>query len=77
MNATDLHASSHVLLLSSSLASAGYQTEAQVLEVKFQNGTTYRYFDVPSDVFASLLAAESKGRYFNAHVRGHFDYRRL
>lgn len=77
MNATDLQASSHVQLLSSSLASAGYQTEARVLEVKFQSGATYQYFNVPRDVFAELLAAESKGRYFNANVRACFDYRRL
>lgn len=66
----------HVSVASSSLASVGYRAHDRVLEVRFQRGVVYEYLDVPEDVFASLLTADSKGRYFNQAVRNCFEYRR-
>ena len=34
----------------------------------------YRYFDVPYSVFDELMSAESKGAYFNEHVRDMYAY---
>ncbi len=42
-----------------------------------RNGASYRYFVVPPAVVAALIAAESKGAYFNCHIRGRFRYQRL
>jgi hypothetical protein len=66
----------HVPVASSSLASVGYRAHDRVLEVRFQRGEVYQYLDVPEHVFGSLLAADSKGRYFNQAVRNCFEYRR-
>lgn len=38
---------------------------------------TYAYFGVPADVFIALLNAESRGRFFQRHVIGKYDYTAL
>lgn len=61
---------------SSSLASVGYDPAAALLEIEFLSGAVYRYADVPDRVYRALMAAESKGRYFSQHIRGHYRFRR-
>lgn len=61
---------------SSLLASIGYSIDA-TLELEFRSGAIYRYFEVPQAVFEGLIAAESKGAYFNRNVRSRFRYNRL
>lgn len=56
-------------VVSSDLASVGYDDEAMVLELEFRNGGVYRYYAVPSAVHDGLMSAQSKGRYFNASIR--------
>lgn len=62
---------------SSSIAAIGYSRVSRVLEVHFVRGTRYRYFDVPDGIVGSLLAASSKGSFFNERVRGQFRYERV
>jgi hypothetical protein len=64
---------------SNHVAAIGYDPEHQVLAVQFVRtpGTTYRYKAVPADVAAAFLAAESKGKYFEAHVRGLYDFEKV
>jgi hypothetical protein len=59
---------------SSVIGAVGY---SRVLEIQFESGRVYQYYDVPQDVFEGMLNAESKGRYFNAHIRGKFDYQEI
>lgn len=44
-----------------------------VLEVEFKNGSTYRHHDVPSGVFNEMLAADSKGKFYNSAVKSQFE----
>jgi hypothetical protein len=60
---------------STSIAAIGH--EDGVLEVEFRNGGVYRYHGVPKAVFARLLAAESKGRFFNRRVRDAYRCERV
>jgi KTSC domain len=60
---------------SSSIDSIGY--EKNVLEVRFRNGGLYQYFDVPEQMLALLMQADSKGRFFNQHIRGAYPSTRL
>jgi hypothetical protein len=60
---------------SSSIAAIGH--EADVLEVRFRNGGVYRYHGVPKAVFARLLSAESKGRFFNRRIRDAYRCERV
>ena len=57
---------------SRALAAVGYSKRLRALEVEFKRGGTYRYLDVPPAVYRELLAAESKARFYNRHVRGKY-----
>jgi lysyl-tRNA synthetase class 2 len=62
---------------SESLRAAGYDRARSVLRLRFRTGALYEYGDVPERVWQDLLGAESKGRYFMAHIRGRFPYHRV
>jgi hypothetical protein len=62
---------------SSVLASVLYMRELRLLEVEFNSGKLYQYFDVPEQRYNELLTAESKGRYFNANIRNCFSSKQI
>jgi hypothetical protein len=66
-----------ISVVSSDLASVGYDPPVYTLRIKFQNGSEYNYFDVPSDVYARLMKAESKGRFFYHWIRPYYKYKRI
>lgn len=66
-----------VAVLSTSLASVGYDRASAVLEIEFLSGAVYRYSDVPVGVHQELMAAESKGRFFSQRIRGRFRFKRI
>ena len=49
----------------------------RVLEIEFESGRLYQYFDVPEDIYSAMLSSESKGRYFNQNIRGKFPYQEI
>jgi len=64
--------------VSSNLKSVGYDEDSSTLEIEFRSGSVYRYADIPSPEYLALMAADSKGRYFNAHIKsGGYSYRRV
>lgn len=67
-----------VQVLSSNLASVGYNAQTQTLEIEFLSGTIYQYFNVPESIYSGLMSASSHGRYFDAYIKkGGFAYRRI
>jgi len=50
---------------------------SRVLEIVFESGRVYQYYDVPEEVFFGMLNAESKGKFFNSNVRGKFRFREI
>lgn len=46
----------------------------RTLEIEFHHGVVCDSFDVPEDVYCDLLAAGSRGRHFQKHVRGEYEY---
>ena len=57
---------------SRALAAVGYSTRLRALEVEFRRGGTYRYLEVPPSLYEQLMAADSKARFYNRHVRGKY-----
>lgn len=49
----------------------------RVLEIHFESGRIYQYYDVPDDVYEGMMSADSKGRYFNAHIRDKYPYQEI
>ena len=59
------------------MSSVAYDSNSRTLEVAFRNGSVYEYLDVPPDHYDALLAAASKGQFFNARVRPAFRFNRV
>ena len=62
---------------SSDLSSVGYDATSQVLEIEFNNGGVYQYFDVPQYAYDGLMSAGSHGEYFGTEIKGVYRYARL
>lgn len=52
---------------------AWYLPNRQQLDLLFGSGRHYRYSDVPADLARRFACAMSKGRFYNAEIRGRFD----
>jgi hypothetical protein len=50
-----------------------YDAATSRLTITFVTGRIYVYEGVPAAVAAEFGAASSKGQYFNAHIRDHYD----
>jgi KTSC domain len=59
---------------SSSLAKLAYDTQRAILQVEFRDGSVYQYLGVPPQTYQDLLRADSKGAYFNRHIRSPFPH---
>jgi hypothetical protein len=57
---------------STAIAKVGYSKRRHILEVEFVNGAVYRYLDVPVAVYRGLTSSESKARFYDSNVRGHY-----
>jgi hypothetical protein len=64
----------HVRVTSSAVRSIGYDEATAILEVALTTGRLYRYFEVPRAEHASFMDAESKGGYYNAHIKPGYLY---
>lgn len=54
---------------SSTISGYEYDAERKILTVNFTKGTTYRYFDVPVEVYDGMTKAESIGKYFHGNIK--------
>lgn len=54
------------------LAAIGYSQRLHALEIEFRNGAIYRYLNVSNEIYRGLLSAESKARYYDQNIRGHY-----
>ena len=62
---------------SSMIQAVGYDAEQQMLEVVFNSGKVYQYFDVPQPVYDELMASDSKGSYMRSCVIDCYPYQQL
>jgi DNA helicase HerA-like ATPase len=64
-------------VVSSNVASVGYDPQTMTLEVEFLGGGLYQYFDVPEEEYAGLMSAETVGGYLNDNIKGRYRYARV
>lgn len=60
---------------SSNIKSVGFEPgedDEGTLEIEFTNGKVYQYKNVPAQVHAELMEAESVGGYFHRSIRSHW-----
>ncbi len=54
---------------SSMMTDVHYHEHTRELDITFTSGKKYRYRNVPPEVYAALLDAESKGKFFNEEIK--------
>lgn len=59
---------------SSAISSVWYQFSSEILAVDYQNGSSYKYENVPYFVFEGIKTAKSKGKFINKHIKGSFKF---
>ena len=62
---------------STAISSVGYDERSSVLEVEFEGGAVYDYFDVPPKIYQDLLKASSIGSFVSRQVRDQYPFVRL
>jgi hypothetical protein len=66
-----------VAVVSSVIEEIGYNPSSRTLEILFKSGAIYLYYFVPQDVHDALMAADSKGTYFNKQIKKNYEYHRI
>lgn len=66
-----------VIINSTNLKKASYNTETEDLVVTFNNGTIYEYNKVPWTKFTKFRLAESQGKYFNENIAKSHKYKKV
>lgn len=59
------------------LRSVGYDQQTQTLEIEFNSGGVYQYFNVPVNVYQELMSAASYGKYFHQSIKNNYSYQRI
>lgn len=62
---------------SSNVESIGYDEDHGTLEIEFKNGAIYQYFDVPLNIFNTLMSAGSIGAYLASNIKGVYRFSRV
>lgn len=57
---------------SSAISAVGYEPSTMQMFIRFKQGHTYTFCRVPQTIFDGLLAASSKGTYYDHHIRGKY-----
>ncbi len=62
---------------STNIASARYEDKSMTLEISFNSGGMYHYFDVPPQIWGAFKSAESQGKYLASDIKGHYRYSKV
>lgn len=53
---------------SSMIRSIGFDPDSSILEIEFNSGAIWQYFDFPESEWYEFENAESQGKYFNREI---------
>jgi len=67
----------NVVINSTNLKFASFQTETKTLSVTFKNGTIYEYYGVPWKVFTKFRMSDSQGKFLNTNVNKVYEYKKV
>jgi hypothetical protein len=62
---------------STDVASIGYDLDSQTLEVEFNSGGIYQYFQVSRGTYEEFINASSKGKYLHLNIKNRYSYSRV
>jgi hypothetical protein len=64
-------------VISTNIASIGYEPDTETLEVEFKTSGIYHYFNVPPFMHERLMTADSVGTFFNAEIKKAYPCQKL
>ncbi|MEJ7557663.1 MAG: KTSC domain-containing protein [Pedobacter sp.] len=59
---------------SSVVAKMSYNPESNNLTIVYTSGSVYVYKEVPYNVYISMRAAKSKGKFLNEMIKGKYEF---
>lgn len=62
---------------SSNIVSVGYDPASETLEIEFQSGGVYQYYNVGQSTYDEFMAAPSKGKFLAYQIKNAFPYSRI
>jgi len=65
-----------IQVVSSNIASVGYDAEKMILEIEFHHGAIHQYKDVPKKVYEELMHSAAIGSYFMHNIRENRNYQK-
>jgi len=54
------------------IASIGYDFESSVLEIEFNSGAVWQYYDFPESIWYEFENSDSKGKFFHREIKNHY-----
>lgn len=67
----------NVVVKSSNIQAATYDTESKTLTVTFNTNMIYDYYDVPWEIFTKFRTASSQGKYFNTNIKPNYKFKKV
>jgi hypothetical protein len=64
-------------VVSSDIASIGYEAESETLEIEFKATGVYRYFSVPKTVAEEFQRTPSPGKFFLQNIKGKYAWEKM
>lgn len=62
---------------STMIRSIGYDADNSTLEIEFNNGEVWQYFDLPESTWYEFDASDSKGKFFNREIKKQYPESRI
>lgn len=62
---------------SSNIRSIGYDAKSKTLEIEFQDGDIYQYFNIPKSIYSALMSASSHGSYFHCYIKDQYQWTKI
>jgi hypothetical protein len=59
---------------SPAILSVGYEPDSESLQLEFPGSTIYEYHSVKPIIYMGLMHTESKGNYFDHHIKDKYEY---
>jgi len=59
---------------SSTIRSIGYNYDSQTLEIEFNSGGVYQYYNVPESVYNALMSSQSHGSFFHQYIKNKYNW---
>ena len=54
---------------SSMITSIGYDENTSTLEVEFNSGAIWQYYDVPGSIYYDMMNSGSLGKFFHSNIK--------